>query len=305
MKKVLLLLLIIFCLHTNGFSQRKQTSIAECIDDATAFIKFIDTLSTLDYNFKKLYKKNKKRFLIERSIPATKYGSYKYFRFGYKPVGEKVLNNNNPPYQEHAVEIFGWFDIILKKKKPFLIWGWYRLSDILVGPEGYDSSFYKKMNGKILCKKCAKSYWPVKLSYYFGELESNEKKEIAKIVGIELADSIIEDYCQNSVIIEVFEHKKNADDYDLLTDPNLNMLSYQPYLRHIYKIFEQKNYDAFSELLYSKSPVFNWFIAEALNFYNTKDNFLTLKDKGEIANYNGKNGFIKFRSNELLGKLYR
>jgi hypothetical protein len=306
MKKCIIALSFLF-FSTIGYSQRKQTSFSQCLLDAKAFIEFVDTLNTFNYNFSQLKKRNKKLFLIRESMPVIKKGMYKYYSFLYNPVGEKILPISNPPYQEHAAEIFGGFHIILKKGKPYLLYGKYTLSDIL-GPEGYDSGFYKKMNGNVICKKCFKSKKKFSFTYYYNTIDNVEKKFLTKLVSKNLADSLILDYCQNSIETVIFKSKNTVEDYQLFSDTSfigLNNVIYKPHIKHIIRIFLEKKYDVILKLLKTNSPIFNWFIAEALNYYNSKENFLTDKEIKEVKKFNDKNGFVKFRSNKLLSNLYK
>jgi hypothetical protein len=51
MKQYLILFPILLFTNNEVFSQRKQSSIEECVEDIKAFIKFIDTLNTLECDF--------------------------------------------------------------------------------------------------------------------------------------------------------------------------------------------------------------------------------------------------------------
>ena len=301
--RIVLAFIIIIALSNNVYAQNKIFWRTEYNEDAKAFIKFIDTVTTLNYNFKKLFAHNKKCFHLKKRYKCYKFGEYKYYKYEFTPIGTLTPTLNDE--MGFAPKLFGQVDIVLKKNKPYIASGYIRLINIL-NNESDDSTIYKKMGINLDCRNCFRNGVYYKFHRNFLAIDSNEKKFITKIGGSRYSDLIIQDYCEKSGTIDVFIKWGKTVESNLFTNHyNIYNIQSQPHLKHISEIFSEKKYDTFSELLYSRSPVFNWFIAEALNFYNTKDNFLTLKDKGEIANYNGKNGFIKFRSNELLGKLYR
>jgi hypothetical protein len=116
---------------------------------------------------------------------------------------------------------------------------------------------------------------------------------------------VVEDYCKNSTQTYIFKGKRFEDDYKQFSNPGYYRDTIlQDYLRIISKLITDKNDSVFFKLMYSKSPIFNWFLAEFFNYNESKNNFLNLQQKEEIYNYNGRNGFNTFRSKEVLEKLY-
>lgn len=302
--KIKLSFIFIVFLCMNAYSQGKIFWRPEFRENAEAFMQFVDTFTSLNYNFKKLYRKNKKRFFFEKTFNTFKFGDYEFCQFSFHPV-----KSNNPNLNSEigfSPELLGKAQIVLKKNKVYAVWGYLGLLN-KYGIESDDSTVYKLMRVNFECKHCTRdNRTRVTFYRYFSNLDSTEKKFITDLVSEKYSKQAIQEYTKISGEVVVFKQKKNLDRYELFANPHgfFNSGSV-PNLKYISKLFAGSDFSNYFKLIYSQSPAFNWFVAEALYFYNSKENLLNLEEKEAIDYYNGKHGFVQFRTNEVLMKLYK
>ncbi len=253
---------------------------------AKAFMEFIHSLKNLELNPKKLSRKEQKTVGLIKKYEFD-YGNFKIFSFG-NGVGE----NRN--------KIGGGSYVLLKSGKPFLSAGRFGIHDQKANR--CDSAFLKKMVAAgirfdFLEKDCCYPCF-----FTFENLEEGERKFIHSLVGDSLVNSVVEWYIFVAPFYEIRDPQ--FDFYNTERSTQFGISIPGPHLEAFKYLYRGKKHEVLKKLLYTQNIIFNWFVAEALFFYNHQDNFLDANTLEKVESFNGKNGFTKFRKVETLQQLY-
>jgi hypothetical protein len=202
-------------------------------------------------------------------------------------------------YALHILDgkIGGGVTFVLKSGRPFSSSGRIGIGDVNI--DKCDSTVIKKIYGykinmSFLTQDCC-----VPCYFLFQGLEKQETELLTSIVGDTLSTEVINEYIGLMPFWEILNRK-----FDFYDDSKIAPSFYNPRLIVMKKLFLSGKFDVMKKLMFTKNRVFNWFVAEALVFFNKSVPFLNSKEVRTINQFNGRNRYTKFRKYETLEHLY-
>jgi hypothetical protein len=300
MKKPLLLSIVAFsltlysCKVTGQLrSDKKITSEKEKLYNSRLFFALIDSLQSLHYDIDQTDNG------VRKAISLKKNWSFKVDNFLVSSYSATPVNTQETFFSS------GIF-IVKRGKKNFLVSGSFAYTTFnSQGGETADSTFHKMLaENNVFVDTIMNHYERSDSSYQFGfiALEKNEKDYFFQIIKEEsLRRLLLWDYSGTFALEELLDPNY---DFDVDREYKNKHIYDHPYLSVIKRLYENQRFEEMKKLLNTKNRFFNWFVSEALFFYNKQNFFLDSKTLVSVEKYNGKNGFPKFRSNSALSNLY-
>ena len=271
---------------TSNFSEEQQLS------NTRRLFKIIDSLRELKVAVHKIRPRDKEQ------MGLTKRWEYKIGRFEITSYGVQ-------PIQSDKTWFTGSIFQIKENNKPFLISGGVSWLQRDIWPQKCDDAFSAKMKMNGIYVDTLKHMYeisPENCSLSFLSLNSGELSLLNRIFKEDsLKRLLLWEYSSTFALRELTDP---TYDFDVYKQYKGKMIFDQPLLSSAKTLYSQKKFEELKMLVQTKNVFFNWLAAEALFYYNNRDNFLDTQTIGMMEKYNGKNGFAKFRTDSLLNKVY-